>query len=287
MLVIKGKTFAEIYKKVLYEIYYNPEYICKPRGQKIKEITNVIIELEDPTSNMFINSIRSTPEEYLAAELYWYFNGTNTIDFISKYSKFWKKLVNPDNSTVNSNYGHLLFKELNEYGFSEWLWSYTSLLIDIDSRQAILHFNKPKHLFVGNKDQVCTLNGIFLIRDNKLNFTIIMRSQDEILGRTFDLPFFTILQQQMLSHLKYFYPDLTLGKFIYHTVSSHLYERNFELVEAMLDNDFIENKLPNLELDLINSFGEFQYENFVFNKKDKLISWIKERLNHKFDIGDL
>jgi thymidylate synthase len=276
MKLIKGKTFASVYEQVLSNIYYNYEYTCKPRDQEIKEITNLIIEIEDPTSNLFINEVRSTPERYLAAELYWYFSGRNDVEFISNYSKFWNKIVNLDNKTVNSAYGYLLFKDFNMYGINEWRWALNSLIKDKDSRQAIIRFNKPRHSYNNVKDFVCTLIGIFNIRDNKLNFTIIMRSQDEIKGRTFDVPFFTLLQQQMLNHLRTVYSSLQLGSFVQHNISSHIYERDFELVENMLANKFESNRLPSLKNNLIDVDGNFTFD---FQKSnDKLITWIKDRL---------
>jgi len=276
MKIIKGKTFADVYREVLYELHHFPKYVTNPRSMKIKEIINLIIEIEDPTSNMFINPIRKTPQRYLAGEMYWYFQGREDVEFISKYSKFWKKLTNPDGVTVNSAYGNLLFRDLNEYNITEWQWALKSLIEDKDTRQAIIRFNKPKHSFVGNKDFVCTLNGIFNIRNDKLIFTVIMRSQDEILGRTFDIPFFTLLQQQMRNHLLPYYPDLKLGSFIHHNVSSHIYEKDFELVEDMLRNQWKSAGLPKLRENLINPDGSFN-DNF-WKSDDELITWIRENM---------
>ncbi len=174
MSSIVRETFSELYKEILNNIYINPEYETSPRGLKIKEVTNVELILTDPTSNLFYNSKRSPKLRYLYPELMWYFSGKNDLEFISKYSKFWNKIAN-DNGTVNSAYGYLLFNQQNEYGYTEYQWAYESLKNDKDTRQAILRFNKPQHSYDGNKDFVCTLNGIFQIRDNKLKFTTTMR----------------------------------------------------------------------------------------------------------------
>ena len=82
MRIIQGKTFAEAYNKALLEIYKNPEYLSAPRGKKIKEILNLVIEIENPLSNLYKNEIRGVPEKYLAGELFWYFSGKNDLDFI-------------------------------------------------------------------------------------------------------------------------------------------------------------------------------------------------------------
>lgn len=251
---IQGSTFAAIYEQILRNIYLNPEYISSPRGMKIKEQTNLEITLTDPTSNLFINKYRSPKLNYLYPELLWYFLGRNDLDFISNYSKFWNKLTNT--GTLNSAYGYLLFTQKNEHGYSEYTWALESLINDKDSRQSILRFNKPAHSYKGNRDFVCTLNGIFNIRNNKLNFTTTMRSQDVWFGIIYDMPFFTILMQQMLSHLQEYYPELTLGKYVHYVLSEHIYEKDFSNIEQMLQYPFISDSTPLLNYNLIDKYGK-------------------------------
>jgi len=249
---IQGSTFAEIYEQLIKSIYLNPEYISSPRGMKIKEQTNLEITLTDPTSNLFTNVHRSPNPNYLYPELLWYFLGRNDLDFISNYSKFWNKLTN--DGILNSAYGNLLFTQKNEHGYSEYGWALESLINDKDSRQSILRFNKPVHSYKGNKDFVCTLNGIFNIRNNKLNFTTTMRSQDVWFGITYDMPFFTILMQQVLLHLQEYYPDLTLGKYVHYVLSEHIYEKDFNNIEQMLLHPFIPDSTPLVKYNLIDKY---------------------------------
>lgn len=256
MYSFKSDKFSDLYKQVLTQINNNPEYETTPRDQKIRECTNVVLELTNPYSNIYVNNRRSSQLDYIAAELKWYFSGSNTIEFIGEKAKMWKSLLNPDGKTVNSAYGHLLFNEPNKYGITEYQWAIESLIDDKDSRQAIMHFNKPDHLYKGNKDQVCTLEGTFQIRNNKLNFTIVMRSNDAILGLPTDIAFFTVLQQQALRHLKVYYPELEIGTYTHIVHSLHIYERHFDMVDEMLKTDFIEDKLPALDCDFIKISGE-------------------------------
>jgi len=291
MLIIQGQTFAEVYQKILDSLINKPQFVSKPRGQTTHEIMNCVIQIEDPTSNMIKNVVRSTPKRYLAGELFWYFSGRRDVETIRRYSKFWDKLINPDGQTVNSAYGYLLFKEYHAPlyesnialdGINEWQWALQSLIKDKDSRQAIIRFNKPWHSWWGNKDFVCTLNGVFNIRDDKLHLTIIMRSQDEIFGRTFDVPFFTLLQQQMLVHLKRVYPELSLGSYVQHNISTHLYERDFDKATKMLQHKFNPAGLPKLQSNLINENGFFNLDKFKASD-DELIKWIKLNMEVNHD----
>lgn len=270
---------ASAYNECLAKLINNPDYKTAPRGMQINELLNVAIEIEDPTQNLFINESRKFPKRYLAGELLWYFLGRNDLEFINKYSKFWNNIANED-GTLNSAYGKLLFDDFNAHGFNEWLWAYRSLMSDKDSRQAIIRFNKPPVSYVGNKDFVCTIYGIFHIREDKLNFTIHMRSNDVWLGLTYDLPFFTILQQQMLRLLKDDYPDLKLGKYTHIANSLHMYEKNFKDVKNMLAHPILPDGLPPLDASLVNDIGMaskhiHDIANGVgYNGEDELLTWI-------------
>jgi thymidylate synthase len=260
MKTFKANNFAQIYHDLLDEAFNRPHYVTSPRGLLIKELTNIEIHLTDPTNNLFTNYVRSPKLEYLYPELLWYFSGRNDLQFISKYSKFWNNIANSD-GTVNSAYGYLLFTELNDDHMSEYEWAYQSLINDRDTRQAILRFNKPRHSYVGNKDFVCTLNGIFHIRERNdkyyLDFTTTMRSQDMWFGIVYDIPFYTLLQQQMLLHLKRSkYPYLLLGEYRHYVLSEHIYQKDFNNVEKMLKYDFIPYQTPRVEAFLIHPNGK-------------------------------
>lgn len=255
MRVFKGETFAEAYHSALSSVIYNPNYVSSPRGMKIFEMSDAAIVVEDPSYCLYENDRRSSQFKYIAAELVWYFTGRNDADFITPYAKFWDQIKNKDGS-VNSAYGNLIFTEELEDGRNQYRWALDSLIQDKDSRQAILHFNKPSHQWNGNKDFVCTLNGIFQIRDNKLNFTVDMRSNDLILGTPTDVAFFCLLQMQMLEHLRKYYPELELGTYTHIAHSLHLYERHFDLVSEMLMKPFTPLSYPKMTEFLIDPNGK-------------------------------
>jgi len=269
MRIFGAETFADVYQSVLKELIEFPDYKVSPRGQLVHEIENGIIRVENPLSCLYDNKIRSSQYKYIAGELLWYFSGSNDLDFIKKYSKFWEKLVNEDRS-LNSAYGHLIFTKKNEYKFNQWRWAYKSLIDDKDTRQAIMHFNLPEHQFVGNKDFVCTLNLLFQIRDNKLLLTTMMRSNDVILGLPMDIVFFISLQLQMLKLIKVKYPEVELGSYTHIANSLHLYDRNFETVNKMLLEEFTPVEIPNIEKDLVDEFGRTTSNfNFIYEVVNK------------------
>jgi thymidylate synthase len=268
MRIFSAETFADVYESILNDLLINPEYKVSPRGQLVHEIENGIFKISNPLSCLYENKVRGSQYKYIAGELLWYFSGSNDLDFIKKYSKFWEKLVNEDRS-LNSAYGHLIFTKKNENKFNQWRWAYRSLIEDKDTRQAIMHFNLPEHQFIGNKDFVCTLNLLFQIRDNRLNLTTMMRSNDVILGLPMDIVFFVSLQLQMLKLIKVKYPEVELGAYTHIANSLHLYDRNFEIVKNMLAEKFESVEIPSIEQNLVNEFGKTTSDfNFAYNVID-------------------
>jgi thymidylate synthase len=291
MFIYKGKTFAEAYRKSLVDLVENGQ-TCETRGTVSKEQLNVSLVIEDPSQCMYTNTVRSTQFKYIAAEFLWYYAGRNDVKFISKYAKFWEQIQN-DNGTVNSAYGNLIFKPKNIGGLSQYEWAITSLIKDKDSRQAVMHFNMPEHQYRGNKDFVCTMYGIFHIRENKLHFSVFMRSNDAIWGTPTDVAFFCSLQKQALAHLLEYYPELELGTYTHHANSYHIYDRHFDLVDRMLKKPFKTATLPPIKTNLVDIDGsqteEFKdtfdfvakvYDNdvLIMQEKDDLLTWIINQL---------
>ena len=247
MREITGLTFADAYGRLLNEVYNKYEYETAPRGMNIREILNCALVIQNPYSNLFKNDVRSLPLKYLKKELALYLSGRNDVEGFEAASKFWKKIANADGS-VNSAYGNLVFKMTDTpEGLSQWNWMIKSLVNDKDSRQAILHFNRTAHQYSGVKDFPCTLEMVFHIRNNKLNTTTVMRSNDVIKGTTFDIPFFTLLQQMALDTLRrHAYPELQMGTYTHIAHSMHLYESDFELVGKMLAQNFVSDAMPRI-----------------------------------------
>ena len=286
-MLIERSTFAFAYQKLCNEILALPEHEVGPRGLQTKELRNVQLTIQNPLSNLFWTEYRQPDERYLAGELLWYFRASNLLEDIKPYSKFWDKLVNPDGRTLNSAYGYLLFRGKQ----SEWNWAYTKLVQDKNTRQSIIRFNKPVHSFEGNKDFVCTLTGIFHIREDKLYLTINMRSSDMWFGLTYDVPFFTLLLQQMRLQLLPTYPNLKIGYFTMNLASAHIYERNYCDVHKMLADTIEPDQLPEMKVSFIKPTGAMTREftllttailtNEEFTIEDELYRWIYDKARNK------
>jgi thymidylate synthase len=293
MIVFNGKTFAEAYSKSIEEVLKNG-IINSARGTTSRELLDVALVVENPRSCLYQNEVRGSQLDYIAGEFLWYYMGRNDVKFISKWAKFWEQIQNPD-GTANSAYGNLIFKRLNQYGLTQYSWVVNSLIKDPSTRQAIMHFNTPDHQYFTNKDFVCTMYASFSIRNNKLNMSVFMRSNDAIWGTPTDVAFFGSLHLQLLSHLSLNYPGLELGTYTHFANSYHIYDRHYDISQRMLEKEFIPMDLPEITVDLINIDGtpteDFKLmfnavtkdpdDMLIFQNGNDLLKWIFDKTKNK------
>mgnify|MGYP006275545469 CR=1 FL=1 len=256
---------SEAYVGSLRDVLENPDFISSPRDQKIREKLDYSFRVMSPTPNPIVTmdeKRNSVIASYTMKEVELYNSCSNKAEDFGKASKFWLQLANPD-GTVNSAYGHLIWAKkshgsdfeirqeeskafLNTDGLGKvynsvpvrrtpWEWCIQSLKQDRDTRQAILRFSLPEHQWVGNRDQTCTMHGNFLIRDDKLHLSVVMRSNDLVKGLVYDMPWFCSLMDKMIEELREHYPTLTKGNYTHTVHSFHIYERDLEIVKKMLN----------------------------------------------------
>ena len=223
-----GQGINDIYKQICYALIHNPDYILSPRSLKTNELINVTLHINSPVQRILTLKSRHISLYYLAGELCFYLSGSRSLAFISHYSKFWNK-ISDNGRTVNSCYGYKIFKKKTNK-FSQFECARQKLLRDKDTRKAIIMLHTDENNVLYSKDNICTIYLQFFIRDDFLILITHMRSNDIFFGLTYDIPFFTILQEIMLVHLRRKYPYLKLGTYIHNAGSMHFYEKDRNVI---------------------------------------------------------
>lgn len=227
------------------------------RGLQCKEIVANKFAIFDPRDRLLsIPSRDKKMHKYIFGELLWYLSGCDKVEFISKYSKFWKPLSD-DGVHNNSAYGKYIFGSLPVKGCgvnyvtdpnadyyscsSQWEWVKSKLKEDPSTRQAVIHI-KPIQMY-DTKDYVCTMYLQFLIRNDKLDLIVNMRSNDLMFGTTYDVFMFTFLQELMAKEL-----GIPVGIYYHFTGSMHIYDRDYDTVKQILaeSSTFSEELLPEI-----------------------------------------
>lgn len=237
------KDVHEAYLGTLQDVLHNYDYQTAPRGLPIREKLDYSFKVLNPTSDPVCTldvERNKTIAEYTKKEMDLYDSCSNKAEDFAKASKFWNTIANPD-GTINSAYGYLIWGKKSHGNtsfspelFTPWEWAKQSLLNDKDTRQAILRFGLPEHAYPGVKDFTCTISGNFFIREDKLHLTIIMRSNDLVKGLVYDMSWFISLMDRMVDELKHKYPNLTKGCYTHFAHSSHIYEKDIDVIKKMI-----------------------------------------------------
>lgn len=217
---------------------------CSPRGQKIIEIEDYQIQFNPFTEYLCSFKDRKLSLKYNFTEFLWYLSGNRDDERMEKIAPFWKTIKNQNSPYWNSNYGYYFYSE------KQINYVINTLLQDKDSRQACIIINNKDVMMSDSKDKICTNALMFRIRDNKLNMSVQMRSNDVIRGLGIDAHMFSLLYQFVYLYLLETYKDLEVGIYTHNASSFHIYESDFVKMDLILENkkgSYIVHDIPEIK----------------------------------------
>ena len=202
-----NEAFNYFYKKI------------KNRGVKFdntRALFNVGFTLHNPMDNHITSKIRNWNHFYAECEWQWYLTGDPSIDKLGvlygKIPPIWEKMADA-NREVRSNYG--------------WQWKRNGQINYViqklkdnkDTRHAVISIYDGKeassrYMF----DTPCTCAIHFHIIDNKLDMSVMMRSNDLWYGFPNDQYCFSKLQRMIAEKV-----DLPVGKYYHFVTNLHIY----------------------------------------------------------------
>ena len=146
------------------------------------------------------------------------------------------------------------------------------LKTDPASRRAVMNINVPNENMIETKDEPCTIALTFYIRNNKLNCTGIMRSNDINFGLTYDITYFTQLQKYIARKLK-----IPTGSYTHFAVSMHFYDRDYDLIRRIASGD-LQRTSEVLDIDklIANNKTITNYVDESFTSKSDFIDLLKD-----------
>lgn len=149
---------------------------------------------------------------YPKREWGWYLSRDPSAEAISQYAPIWRKHMDASGN-VNSNYGYL-WSRGNQIDYVVRELQRNPL-----SRRALLTMYDGKENAMYEKDTPCTLNIGFTITENRLNMTVMMRSNDLWLGFCNDQFCFANLQELIAGRL-----SVEVGWYYHFANNLHLYD---------------------------------------------------------------
>ena len=166
-------------------------------------------------------------KEYISAEIEWYLSQSLCVhDMNCKVPKIWEE-VSSNRGMINSNYGWCIFSSENG---QQWINVMKHLAEDRESRRAVFIYTRPSmhrdYKIDGMQDFMCTNTVQVLIRDNKLDLVVQMRSNDAVFGYKNDFAWQKYVQKLACRTLK-----VEEGDIHWQVGSLHVYPRHFGLLE--------------------------------------------------------
>jgi thymidylate synthase len=284
---ISVNSVNEAFIKLAKGIFNDPDYVISPRNIETKEWINVQVKIKNPYNRLVTNVHRNMSLKYAFGEWLWYLSASESVKPIAYYSKYWNKLSD-DLITANSAYGARIYGKSLRQSIDQWSNVKNELIKDNSSRRAVIQIDMPADLIKDTKDMPCTLSLHFLIRENKLNLVVNMRSNDLVLGFPYDTFSFTLFQELMLVELKEFMPQLKMGTYFHNVSSMHIYAKDYDLIKAVLTEPRLNssNKMPKIKN--INELGNLLHNEEIIRNgtnetliklRDKFCKFAQEKIN--------
>lgn len=193
-----------------------------PRGQKTREIEDAVVRIHNVYDTLPLGVGRGTVPGIGAVEAMQLLAGVSTPQLLLQIAPQFSAYTNEDGVSFHGSYG------ARTEGQYEVVID--RLKADPDSRQAqVTIWNPELDLQPNKRDYPCTTLHQFRIRDNKLNMSVYMRSNDVWLGAAYDFFQFTRVQIAMASVL-----GVEPGTYAHHVGSLHIYEQHYGAAENLV-----------------------------------------------------
>lgn len=193
-------------------------------GQVTMEAINSTLLLKNPLDRLVMDPARKLNPGFAAAEWYSFMTGENHIDFFQRFIHDYDRF-STNGETLDGCYG-----ERVNFGMSQVDGVIADLQRDPTSRRAVISiYLGSSDLFGGGgKNTPCTETIQFLIRGEKLQCVVNMRSFDLVKGLSYDMYVFTMLQEYVARAL-----GIPVGWYWHNAASMHVYAYDLPMIEKM------------------------------------------------------
>lgn len=224
---IDGKTANEVWKKAA-NMLMAQEAILNGRTGDVLELLHTFISIENPRQKWVYDRIPPISIGFALAEVVWIMNGEERSEVIN----YWNPRL-PDFAGVGDTYYGAYGKRIrSHFGFDQLEKAFYALQNVPESRQVVIQIYDAKKDFPIDRGQPqsedipCNICSLLKVRQGKLEWSQIMRSNDILLGMPYNFVQFTSLQEILAGWL-----GLDVGSYIHYSDSLHLYCRDFSRIE--------------------------------------------------------
>jgi len=203
------------------------------RGNKTKELLGDTVCF--PMSKPFLTVPgRRISYDFMFAEAWWILSGQNRVDKLLEFAPSYKKFSD-DGIRLTGAYGPKIIDQI--------CYAVDCLINDPYSRQSVINIWRERP--GPSKDIPCTLSVQFMIRDERIQTFVTMRSNDLWLGAPYDVVTMTMLTIQVAIELYVRTGKLYEIGYMHHTAASrHIYFKDLEKAKSVISS---EQYIPTLD----------------------------------------
>lgn len=265
--VFEGKTADEVWQRVA-QTFQNCDGIAlqSSRAGSTYEILHAAMSISNPLQRWIVSRQPPINPAFALAEVVWILTGRNDSAFLNYFNRDLRKFSGNE-STYHGAYGYRLRYHI---GTDQLDRAYKALMLDPDSRQVVLQiWDSEADLPDDNgnardPDIPCNLLSVLKVRDAKLEWMQIMRSNDLFLGSPYNFIQFTYLQEILAGWL-----NVGVGSYNQISDSLHVYEKDYDSLKKFRPEEPAPN-IDSIALDKDNSekaFNELASRIDIFGKE--------------------
>lgn len=223
---IDGKTANEVWKKAA-NMLFKQETVLNGRSGEVFELLHVFVSIENPRQKWVYDRIPPLSIGFALAELVWIMNGEERSEVIN----YWNPSLSKFAGNGDFYYGAYGKRIRSHFGFDQLEKAYYALQNIPESRQVVIQIYDVERDFpIDNgkprsKDIPCNICSLLKVRDGKLEWSQIMRSNDILLGMPYNFVQFTSIQEILAGWL-----GLEVGSYNHYSDSLHLYCRDINKI---------------------------------------------------------
>lgn len=257
------ETLDDLLHETYKHIIDNGSKVIGKRGG-ILEVNNFVATLINSRARTSLSLDRRLVRSKFA-EFAWYLSADSSREFIIPYISAYND-EESENEKILGAYGPKIFGKRHK-GKSQFDRIFEQLKLRPDTKQAYISISDITDYKVQGEvhsSPPCTIGLHFLYRDNALNLTVYMRSNDAYLGLPHDLFCFSMLQEMVSVKL-----GMRLGKYTHICTSLHVYDKHLERVNRYLQEGLFEQ----LPMPVMSEFDDriLQYIVEAYQNKDGII----------------
>ena len=225
-----GETADELWRVVTHAFANEQVSIQGGRGGATREVLHAVLAITNPRQRWVPSRRPAMNPAFAIAELVWIMGGRDDAAFVNFFNP-----ALPNYAGTSARYdGAYGYRLRRAFGLDQLMRSKAALEANPDTRQVVLQIwdvsrdlpdetGQPR-----NADIPCNVLAMLKVREERLHWTQILRSNDVLLGLPFNIVQFTSLQEIVAGWL-----GIEVGQYTHLSDSLHVYEKDLTAIRAL------------------------------------------------------